>query len=238
MLITPSLVNPCCFSCCFSYISRFFISWARERYVIETKLNHGMHSFGSTRGLSGHQHNPFAAITLGPPSEDYGEVKGFSLIYSGNFLIESEINELGRLRFNMGIHPMALQWHLKPGHQFHTPEAVLVRSSEGLGGMSRSIHRLFLDRLLPRNWSDNEPPVLLNSWEAKYFHVNHNNIVEMARQVNHYYRWSFSSSICAVLLVFLPVFLVLLLFFRCASVSSFDVSCLLCCSFCRPLKLV
>jgi alpha-galactosidase len=159
------------------------LSWARERYVIETKLNHGMHSFGSTRGLSGHQHNPFAAITLGPPSEDYGEVKGFSLIYSGNFLIESEINELGRLRFNMGIHPMALQWHLKPGHQFHTPEAVLVRSSEGLGGMSRNLHRLFLDRLLPRNWSDNEPPILLNSWEAKYFHVSHSNIVEMARQV-------------------------------------------------------
>jgi alpha-galactosidase len=166
------------------------LSWARERYVIETKLNHGMHSFGSTRGLSGHQHNPFAAITLGPPSEDYGEVKGFSLIYSGNFLIESEINELGRLRFNMGIHPMALQWHLKPGHQFHTPEAVLVRSSEGLGGMSRNLHRLFLDRLLPRNWSDNEPPVLLNSWEAKYFHVNHNNIVEMARQVKPiFYSW-------------------------------------------------
>jgi alpha-galactosidase len=66
---------------------------------------------------------------------------------------------------------------------FHTPEVVLTRSSEGLGGLSRAIHRLFLDRLLPRNWSDEEPPVLLNSWEAKYFHVNHNNIVEMAQQV-------------------------------------------------------
>jgi alpha-galactosidase len=70
------------------------------------------------------------------------------------------------------------------GETFSTPEAVLVRSGEGLGGMSRTIHRLFLDRLLPRNWSDDNPPILLNSWEAKYFHVNHSNIVEMTRQVS------------------------------------------------------
>ena len=69
------------------------------------------------------------------------------------------------------------------GTVFNTPEAVLVRSSRGVGGMSRALHRLYLDRLLPRNWSDEQPPVLLNSWEAKYFHVNHDNIVEMARQV-------------------------------------------------------
>jgi alpha-galactosidase len=59
----------------------------------------------------------------------------------------------------------------------------LVRSSEGLGGMSRTLHRLILDRLIPKNWSDLEPPIILNSWEAKYFHVNHENILEMARQV-------------------------------------------------------
>jgi alpha-galactosidase len=35
-------------------------SWAREFYVSETKLQYGMHSFGSVRGVSGHVHNPFA----------------------------------------------------------------------------------------------------------------------------------------------------------------------------------
>jgi alpha-galactosidase len=69
---------------------------------------------------------------------------------------------------------------------------VLTRSSEGLGGMSRAFHRLFLDRLLPRNWSDVDPPVLLNSWEAKYFHVNHHNIVEMAVKVSITYFFRFS----------------------------------------------
>jgi len=143
-----------------------------------------MHSFGSIRGVSSHVHNPFAAITMGVPNEDFGEVKGFAFVYSGNFLVEAELNETGRLRFNLGIHPMGLQWYLKPGGVFSTPEAVLVRSGEGLGGMSRALHRLVLDRLIPRHWSDISPPVLLNSWEAKYFHVNHNNILEMAKQVS------------------------------------------------------
>ena len=68
-------------------------------------------------------------------------------------------------------------------HTFIALYIYKVRSEEGLGGMSRALHRLFLDRLIPRNWSDDQPPILLNSWEAKYFDVNHANITEMARQV-------------------------------------------------------
>lgn len=70
------------------------------------------------------------------------------------------------------------------GAQFDTPEVVLVRSSDGLGGMSRTLHRVILDRVIPRNWSDENPPILINTWEAKYFHVNHTNVVEMAKQAS------------------------------------------------------
>jgi len=56
-----------------------------------------------------------SAITIGTPSETHGEVRGFSFIYSGNFLVEAEMSENGRLRVNMGLHPMGLQWHLMPG---------------------------------------------------------------------------------------------------------------------------
>lgn len=124
------------------------------------------------------------AITLGQPSETSGEVKGFSFVYSGNFLVEAEVTEMGRLRFNMGIHPMGMQWYLKQGGVFNTPEVIMVRSAEGLGGMSRTFHRLMLEKLIQRNWSDADPPILLNSWEAKYFHVNHQNIIELARQAS------------------------------------------------------
>lgn len=54
-------------------------------------------------------------VTTGPPSETHGEVKAFSLVYSGNFLVEAELNDMGRLRLNMGIHPMGLHWHLRQG---------------------------------------------------------------------------------------------------------------------------
>lgn len=67
------------------------------------------------RGVSSHQHNPFAAITFGSPHETTGEVRAFSLIYSGDFLIEAETAELGRLRVNVGVHPMGLQWNLRQG---------------------------------------------------------------------------------------------------------------------------
>ena len=59
----------------------------------------------------------FTAMTIGPPNETHGEVKGFSLLYSGNFSLEAEMGEMGRLRMNMGIHPMGLSWHLQPGVQ-------------------------------------------------------------------------------------------------------------------------
>ena len=57
----------------------------------------------------------YTAICIGPPSETSGEVRGFSFIYSGNFLVETEVSEMGRLRCNIGIHPMGLQWNLLPG---------------------------------------------------------------------------------------------------------------------------
>jgi len=52
--------------------------------------------------------------------------------------------------------------------------------------MSRIFHRLFLDHLIAPlpDWAKVNPPVLLNSWEAKYFDVNHANIVDMAKQAS------------------------------------------------------
>ena len=155
-------------------------SWARERQIVETKLTHGMQTFSSARGVSSHQQNPFAIITNGPPSETDGEVKAFSLVYSGNFIVEAELSEMGRLRFNMGINPMGFTWHMELGKNINTPEVLMVRSSEGMGGISRVLHRITLDKVIPPNWSDIKPPIILNSWEAKYFDVTHNNIVQMA----------------------------------------------------------
>ena len=161
-------------------------SWARERIVEETKLQPGTFSIGSTRGTSSHVHNPFFAISRGGPSnENNGDIFGFALVYSGNHVMEAERNEVGRIRINAGINPMCFSWALNPGDEFQTPECVMVYSSTGIGGMSRTFHTLFLDHLLPKEWSHMHPPILLNSWEAKYFDVSHDNIIQMATQASN-----------------------------------------------------
>lgn len=98
--------------------------------------------------------------------------------------MEASISEMGRLRLNVGVHQKGLHWHLKRGHSFYSPEAIAVRSCHGLGGMSGVFHRLFLDQLMPRTWADENPPIILNTWEANYFNINHSSIVELAQDVS------------------------------------------------------
>ena len=86
-----------------------------------------MTSFGSTRGVTGHQHGNCCFISRGAPRETGGETVGFSLLYSGNFLIEAQVNETGRVRVNIGMNPETFSWYLRAGETFTTPEVVIVR---------------------------------------------------------------------------------------------------------------
>ena len=72
-------------------------------------------------------------------------------------------------RAQLGINPFDFSWKLEPGAEFQTPEAVLVFSPEGLGGMSRAYHRLYRKRLCRGEWRDKPRPILVNNWEATYF---------------------------------------------------------------------
>lgn len=134
----------------------------------------------SGRGASSHQHNPFAVITCGAPSEAYGTAFGFSLLYSGNFQLEAEISETGRLRVNLGMNSQGFVWNLEPGESFCSPECILMYSNEGIGGISREFHRLFCEHLIPQRWRNFVPPVLINTWEAVYFNISHEVVIELA----------------------------------------------------------
>ena len=61
-----------------------------------------------------------------------------NLVYSGNFAIDIEVDTQGCPRVLLGINPTDFRWRLEPGESFQTPEAVLVYSNTGLGGMSRT----------------------------------------------------------------------------------------------------
>ena len=122
-------------------------AWARENHIVDRRLRPGRQSVGSDRGASSHQHNPFIALRRATTTEADGEVYGFSLVYSGNFIAEAEVDPYDTTRVRIGISPNTFTWQLAPGESFVTPEAVLVYSDAGLGGMSDALHRLYRDRL-------------------------------------------------------------------------------------------
>jgi alpha-galactosidase len=155
-------------------------SWARERQVTERALVPGRQSVSSVRGASGHEHNPFVALRRATTDEAHGEAYGFSLVYSGNFLAEAEVEPYGTARVRLGIEPSTFGWHLDAGAAFTTPEAIVVYSDAGLGGLSDAFHGLFRDRLARGHWRDRPRPVLINNWEATYFGFDADRLVEIA----------------------------------------------------------
>ncbi|GAE09076.1 alpha-galactosidase [Paenibacillus sp. JCM 10914] len=109
-------------------------AWAKERHVHRRKLSPGMQGIESRRGSSSHNHNPFLALLSDGAGEETGEVYGFSLVYSGNFSAQVEVDQYDTTRVVMGINPFDFSWLLEPGQSFQTPEAVMVYSAEGLAG--------------------------------------------------------------------------------------------------------
>lgn len=156
-------------------------AWGRERSVKTRKLQQGIQSVGSTRGASSHFHNPFVFLRRPTADEHQGEVIGFSLVYSGNFLAQAEVDTYGVTRMMIGINPLDFSWCLKPGESFQTPEAVMIYSTEGMNGMSQAYHRLYRTRLARGYWRDKERPVLLNNWEATYFDFTEEKLLKIAK---------------------------------------------------------
>ncbi len=59
-----------------------------------------------------------------------GEAIGISLVYSGNFRMQAEVDTYNVTRSTAGINPEGFDWKLEPGESFQTPEAVLVYSEK------------------------------------------------------------------------------------------------------------
>ena len=155
-------------------------AWARETHVITTPLRPGRQSVGSDRGTSSANHNPFLALRRATTTEEAGEVYALSLVYSGNFIAEAEVDPFDTTRARIGISPNTFTWTLEPGGSFATPEAIVVYSDAGLGAMSDALHGLYRERLARGTWRDAPRPVLINNWEATYFGFDEAKLLEIA----------------------------------------------------------
>lgn len=156
-------------------------AWARERYVKNRKLEHGIQSVYSLRGCSSNNFNPFIALKREDCTEYDGEVLGLSFVYSGNFIAQVEVDTYDVSRVTMGIHPHCFSWPLHQGESFQTPEVVMVYSHHGLNAMSQTYHQLYQKRLARGLYRDQVRPILVNNWEGTYFDFNEDKILDMAK---------------------------------------------------------
>ena len=155
--------------------------WAKERTLVKRHLEFGLQGIHSKRGSSSHNNNPFIALARDGYTEESGEVYGFSLVYSSNFAAEIEVDCMRSTRVLMGINPEDFGWRLEPGESFTAPETVMVYSDSGVGGMSRTFHKLYRYNLCRGEWKTKKRPIIVNNWEGTYFNFDDDKLVAIAK---------------------------------------------------------
>ena len=157
-------------------------AWAREMKKTDMSVSSARLVNSSFTGNTSNRANPFVMISKRGANEEYGDVYGFNLVYSGNHYESVEKSPFGKVRFLSGINPTSFEWKLSKGESFLTPEAVMTYSSMGYNGMSGQMHDFVSKHILRGPWKDRLRPVLLNSWEASYFKISESKLLRLARK--------------------------------------------------------
>ncbi len=151
------------------YLTHFFGDWAKEMLSpITEQLTPGTKVLDSKLGVRAEQFsNPNFVLALNEPAtETKGEVLAGCLAWSGSYQCEFDNNNQG-VRALCGVNPFASAYHLPPGELFTTPRMIWTWSNQGLGDMSRKLHRWARDFGMRDGHKTRE--VLLNNWEATGF---------------------------------------------------------------------
>ena len=151
-----------------------------ERIFERTPVEHANQVFGSRRGASGHQQNPFVMLAGKQTGEDAGECYGCMLLYSGNFKAEAEKDQYEQTRLVMGLSDEMFSWKLEPGETFDTPETAFSYSANGFSTLSWNLHRLIRSHICRSAYRDTKRPVLINNWEATYFNFTEEKLLQLA----------------------------------------------------------
>lgn len=160
----------------------FYGRHCMERLTERQPLHHGIQSIGSTRGMSSHHHNPFFILCEKDATEEYGNCYGMTLLYSGNFLAEIEVDQTEQIRVVCGVHPVGFSWNIEPGDSFTTPEVMMTFSKDGLGTLSHIQHKVMRKHLIRSSYVNQRRPVLVNNWEATYFDFDEEKLFRIAQK--------------------------------------------------------
>lgn len=152
-------------------------NWAREFQIGKMELNSSEGIIESRYGASSHKHNPFTAFVN---KDNENIVYTTNIIYSGNFQNKAQSNEFGMVRMISGINPATFTWTLKEEESFTSPQAYHIFSDKGFNEACIANQNFVNDHIVNPYWQGKKRPVVLNSWEALYFNLNHENILEQA----------------------------------------------------------
>ena len=153
-----------------------------ERQVQRLPVSNTVQVVQSTRGASSHQHNPFVILAEPETGETAGACFGAMLVYSGSYKIELERDQRQSTRLVLGIQNDTFSWELQPGEIFSTPEVLFSYSDKGLETLSHQYHRFLRRHICRGEYRDIRRPILINSWEAVYFHFDGEKLLGLARQ--------------------------------------------------------
>lgn len=156
--------------------------WIAEMRRQDTSVGAGKVVNESLTGSSSNRHNPGFLLYEPEAAENWGQVYGFNLIYSGNHYAAAQQSLQGLTRVMQGINGSNFSRELAPGQLFETPEAVLCHSGQGFGGLSGHMHRFVSDHIVPAYWRCRPRPVLYNSWEGCLFDFNQRRLLDLAHR--------------------------------------------------------
>ncbi|MBQ6137377.1 MAG: alpha-galactosidase [Kiritimatiellae bacterium] len=154
--------------------------WAYEANVSEAPVANGqiveLASKAGTRDAW--ESNAAMMVSFGDAGEDYGNVLGVALEWTGTTCRRVRRSWDGDVtEVFAGIDMTTGPYTLDPGRTFTTPRAVLVWSESGRGGVSRGLHRWARSHCMPHGRDLH--PILLNSWEGSYFSFTEKTLTDM-----------------------------------------------------------
>lgn len=174
-------------SACLDFVSgnfdliTFYGRHAMERNIQRQSVGHGSYRIGSRRGTSSHQYNPLMILADSDANEDYGNCYAMSFVYSGGFLGEAEKDQYGQTRMQLGLMEEQFSYCLKSGESIIAPEVIMSYSDRGLAVLSQNLHKCIRENVCRGKYKNELRPVLVNSWEASYFDIDKNSIVNLAK---------------------------------------------------------
>ena len=159
----------------------FYGGHCREMGYQRFPLHHGTQSVYSNRGATSHHYNPFMALCDHNATEEKGDIYGFNFVYSGSFLNEVDVDQLSRTRVSVGLGSDCFSYTLNAKETFCSPEAIMTYSSAGVGKMTRNLHKFVRNHIMPPV-SVEPHPVVLNTWEACYFDIDEEKLINFAKE--------------------------------------------------------